>query len=106
MQDSTIYGWDLHGRKQIVPLLDKLSLIDGLKWIRLLYTFPANFSDDLIEIISDRNSLIKYVDMPIQHISDRMLRRMARKVTRRDIEAIINKLRSRTQESGHSSSKR
>ncbi|MCG8607561.1 30S ribosomal protein S12 methylthiotransferase RimO [bacterium] len=92
-QDSTIYGQDLYGEKQLVPLLDKLTGIADLKWVRLLYTFPAHFSDDLIEIITERSSLINYVDMPIQHISDHMLRRMARKVTRRDIEKIIKKLR-------------
>jgi len=92
-QDTTIYGMDLYGEKRLVPLLDQLTQIAGLRWIRLLYTFPAHFSDDLVEIISDRKDVINYVDMPIQHISDRMLQRMARKVKRRDIEAILEKLR-------------
>lgn len=93
-QDTTIYGMDLYGEKRLVPLLDQLTQIEGLKWIRLLYTFPAHFSEDLIEIISDKKDIINYVDMPIQHISDRMLQRMARKVKRRDIEAILDGLRS------------
>lgn len=93
-QDSTIYGQDLYGKARIVPLLDELSQMEEFKWIRLLYTFPAHFSDDLIEIISEKKRLINYVDMPIQHISDRMLKRMARKVSRADIERIIDRLRA------------
>ena len=68
-QDSTMYGQDIYGKKQLVPLLDKLAQIKEIKWIRLLYTYPAHFSDDLIEILCDKNS-IKYIEMPIQHISD------------------------------------
>ncbi len=94
-QDSTIYGQDLDGKKHLVPLLERLAQIKEFKWIRLLYTYPAHFSDDLIEIISEKNSIIKYIDFPIQHISDRMLKLMARKVKRRDVERIINKLRTR-----------
>lgn len=92
-QDTTIYGMDRYGERRLVPLLDQLTQIPGLRWIRLLYTFPAHFSDDLVEIIADRKDVINYVDMPIQHISDRMLQRMARKVKRHDIEAILEKLR-------------
>jgi ribosomal protein S12 methylthiotransferase len=93
-QDTTIYGQDLYGKKRIVPLLDKLTQIPAFKWLRLLYTYPAHFSDDLIEIISERGSIINYVDMPIQHISDRMLKLMGRRVRRAQIERIIEKLRT------------
>jgi ribosomal protein S12 methylthiotransferase len=92
-QDTTIYGNDRYGEKRIVPLLDKLTQIPAFKWVRLLYTYPAHFSDDLIEIISERSGIINYVDMPIQHISDRMLKLMGRRVRRADIERIIEKLR-------------
>ena len=93
-QDSTIYGMDLYGEKKLVPLLEKLTALKLFRWIRLLYTYPAHFSEDLIEIITDKQDVINYVDMPIQHISDRLLRRMARKVRREDIEKIIDKLRA------------
>ncbi|MFQ5753185.1 MAG: 30S ribosomal protein S12 methylthiotransferase RimO, partial [bacterium] len=96
-QDSTMYGQDIYGKKQLVPLLDKLTQIKEIKWIRLLYTYPAHFTDDLIEILCDENS-IKYIEMPIQHISDRILKLMARKVKRRDIERIIAKLRAHAQD--------
>ncbi|MCH7678117.1 30S ribosomal protein S12 methylthiotransferase RimO [candidate division KSB1 bacterium] len=92
-QDTTIYGMDLYGEKKLVPLLDRLSQNKKFKWIRLLYTYPAHFSEDLIEIIVDRKQVFKYIDMPIQHASDRILKRMARKVTRKDIERIIALLR-------------
>ena len=92
-QDTTIYGMDLYGEKKLVSLLDPLSQIKEFKWIRLLYTYPAHFSEDIIEIIVDRKQVFKYVDMPIQHASDRILRRMARKVTRKDIERIVSFLR-------------
>lgn len=94
-QDTTIYGYDLYGKKQLVPLLERLSQIQEIKWIRLLYTYPAHFSDDLIEIIAEKDNICNYVDMPIQHISDKILKRMARKVKRRDIEAWIEKLRKK-----------
>jgi len=93
-QDTTIYGQDLYDERRIVPLLDRLSEIHGLKWLRLLYTYPAHFTDDIIEVITDKRHVINYVDMPIQHISDHLLQRMARKVKRARIEEIIDKLRS------------
>lgn len=93
-QDTTIYGDDIYGKKQLVPLLDKLSSIKRIKWIRLLYTYPAHFSDELIEIIIDKKDVVNYVDMPVQHSSNRLLKKMARKVTRKDIESIITKLRN------------
>ncbi|MCZ6819530.1 MAG: 30S ribosomal protein S12 methylthiotransferase RimO [Calditrichaeota bacterium] len=95
-QDITIYGEDLYGKRQLAPLLDKLSEIREFKWIRLLYTYPAHFSDDIIEILGDKRHVFNYVDMPIQHISDRLLRKMARKVTRHQIERIVQMLRQRS----------
>ncbi len=92
-QDTTIYGQDLYGKKRLVHLLDKLADIKAFKWIRLLYTYPAHFSDDLIEILADKKEVFNYVDMPIQHVSDRLLRSMARKVKRKDLERIIGRLR-------------
>jgi ribosomal protein S12 methylthiotransferase len=94
-QDTTLYGQDLYGKKQLVPLLDRLTQIKEIKWIRLLYTYPAHFSDDVIEIMAERDTICNYVDLPVQHISDKILKRMARTVKRRDIEALIEKLRIR-----------
>ncbi|MFQ5601649.1 MAG: 30S ribosomal protein S12 methylthiotransferase RimO [bacterium] len=95
-QDSTVYGQDLYGKKMLAPLLEQLMNIKKIKWIRLLYTYPAHFSDELFEILSDRNSIIKYIDMPIQHVSNKILKSMARKVTRTEIEHIIARLRKHT----------
>lgn len=94
-QDTTMYGCDLYGKPQLVPLVDTLSNIRGLRWIRLLYTFPAHFTDDLIQIMAEKENICPYLDLPIQHISDRVLKRMARKITRRQIEQLIEKLRTR-----------
>lgn len=92
-QDTTVFGVDRYGRKMLVPLLERLCEIKAFKWIRLLYTYPAHFDDDLIEILSDKKDVIKYVDMPIQHVSNRLLKAMARKVTRQRIFSIIERLR-------------
>ncbi len=92
-QDTTLYGQDRYGRKMLVPLLEQLVKLNAFKWIRLLYTYPAHFGDDLIAFLA-QHPPVNYVDMPIQHISDHLLRRMARKTTRRAIERIIERLRS------------
>jgi len=92
-QDTTVYGRDLYGETRLIPLLKELVQIDEIKWLRLLYTYPAHFSDQLIDFLADHPK-INYVDMPIQHVSDRLLRQMARKVTRARIEAILERLRA------------
>lgn len=93
-QDTTMYGQDLYGKPKLVPLLDKLAGTKAFKWIRLLYTYPAHFSQDLVEFIGATRA-INYVDIPVQHSSNRVLQRMARKVTRQKIEHIIQALRDR-----------
>ncbi|RMF63118.1 MAG: 30S ribosomal protein S12 methylthiotransferase RimO [Calditrichaeota bacterium] len=92
-QDSTIYGRDRYGQGQLPALLRRLIDLKSFRWIRLLYTYPAHFGDDVIEIIADAPDVLSYVDVPIQHISDRILKKMARKVTRKEIERLIEKLR-------------
>jgi len=92
-QDTTLYGIDLYGKKRLPQLLYSLSQIDGLEWIRLLYTHPAHFSDELIDQMGSNPKVCKYVDLPLQHISDEMLARMNRKVTRKQVEQLILKLR-------------
>ncbi len=94
-QDTTMYGVDLYGEKRLPHLLFHLAQISKLKWIRLLYTHPAHFSDELIEQIASNPKVCKYVDLPLQHISDQILSRMNRKVTGKEVERLIFKLRKR-----------
>ena len=94
-QDTTLYGIDLYGKKRLPQILFSLSQISKLKWIRLLYTHPAHFSDELIDQIANNPKVCKYVDLPLQHISDDILKKMRRKVTRKKVEQIIYKLRAK-----------
>jgi ribosomal protein S12 methylthiotransferase len=93
-QDTTYYGLDLYGRTRLVELLTELEKIDGIEWIRLLYLYPMYFGDDLIEHIANSAKIVPYLDMPLQHINDTMLRRMQRRVNRADTEVLLNKLRT------------
>lgn len=94
-QDTTYYGMDLYGRVRLAELLRELDQLPGLDWIRLLYLYPINFSDELIDTIAGAQRIIPYLDMPLQHINDRMLRRMQRRVNRQQTEELIAKLRDR-----------
>ncbi|MBI2191189.1 MAG: 30S ribosomal protein S12 methylthiotransferase RimO [Planctomycetes bacterium] len=94
-QDSTDYGRDLYGGRQLAPLLHDLARVPGLRWMRLLYAFPAHFGDDLIDEVAANERLCKYLDIPIQHINDQILRRMRREVGRRETESLIQRLRER-----------
>ncbi len=78
-QDTTQYGIDIYGKNSLLPLLEKLEKIDGIRWIRILYTYPSEISDALVEYIaSPENKVVPYIDVPVQHISDRLLKRMNR----------------------------
>lgn len=92
-QETTLYGIDLYGSKSLHLLLDKLNQIPGLYWIRLLYCYPEEIYDELIDSIKRNEKVCHYLDMPIQHISDGVLKRMGRKTTRADIENKISQLR-------------
>jgi len=94
-QDTTLYGIDLYGEKRLPQLLFHLSQISKLKWIRLLYTHPAHFSEELIDQMASNPKVCKYVDLPLQHISDDILRKMRRKVTRKKVEQLIFRLREK-----------
>ncbi|MCK5380217.1 MAG: 30S ribosomal protein S12 methylthiotransferase RimO, partial [Candidatus Latescibacteria bacterium] len=93
-QDTTRYGEDLYGEPRLSGLIDALSELGDLRWIRLLYTHPAHFSHDLIGCIARNEKVCRYVDLPIQHISDPLLRAMNRKVTGADIRNLMQRLRS------------
>ena len=92
-QETTIYGTDLYGKKSLHILLKKLCEVKGIRWIRVLYCYPEEIYDELIETIRDEKKICHYLDLPIQHASDRILKRMGRRTTRAQMEEIIGKLR-------------
>ena len=92
-QDTTKYGVDLYGKSKLAELLEKISKIDGIKWIRFLYSYPEGITDELIDVVKNNNKICKYFDIPIQHISNDILKKMNRKTSREDIINIISKIR-------------
>ncbi len=93
-QDTTYYGMDLYGEVRLNQLLKELEQLDGLDWIRLMYLYPINFNDDLIETIAGSSRIIPYLDMPLQHINDQVLKRMQRRVNREKTVGLVEKLRA------------
>jgi ribosomal protein S12 methylthiotransferase len=94
-QDTTDYGIDIYGKRVISSLLTSLSEIQGIEWIRLMYAYPTNFPDDLIDVIAANPKICKYVDIPLQHISDNVLKSMRRGVTAKRTRELLTKLRER-----------
>lgn len=94
-QDITRYGKDLYGEYKLAELLNRLSEIDGIRWIRLLYSYPDEFNDLLIATMAGNDKICKYLDIPIQHASNKILKSMARRSTREDARELIGKLRQR-----------
>jgi ribosomal protein S12 methylthiotransferase len=92
-QDTTLYGSDIYEKKSLHILLKELSKIEGIKWIRVLYCYPEEIYDELIEEIASNEKIVKYLDIPIQHISDKILKLMGRKTSKQDILDKISKLR-------------
>ncbi len=92
-QDTTYYGIDLYGEPRLVELLAALEAIDGIEWIRLMYLYPIHFSDRLIATIAESPKILPYLDMPLQHASDPVLKRMQRRVNRAATEELLGKLR-------------
>lgn len=92
-QDTTYYGLDLYGEVKLTQLLSELERVDGIDWIRLLYMYPINFGDDLIAKIATSEKIIPYLDMPLQHINDTVLKRMQRRVNRAKTVELVEKLR-------------
>jgi ribosomal protein S12 methylthiotransferase len=93
-QDTTYYGRDLYGEPRLAELLRRLEQVAGLEWIRLMYFYPMYVSDKLIDTISTAQRVVPYIDVPLQHINDQLLRRMARGVTRRQTEELLDRLRA------------
>lgn len=94
-QETTLYGVDLYGKKSLPRLLNELNKIDGLKWIRILYCYPEEIDDELIEAIATLPKVCHYLDLPIQHSSDPILKRMGRNTDENSLRNTINKLRDR-----------
>lgn len=92
-QDTTYYGMDLYGEVRLVQLLKELEQIESLDWIRLLYLYPIHFTDELIATIAGSQKIIPYLDMPLQHINDQVLKRMQRRVNRAQTIELVGKLR-------------
>lgn len=92
-QDTTKYGIDLYNEYRLPELLTKLSKIDGFKWIRFLYSYPESITDELIKVVKENDKICKYFDIPMQHFSDPVLKRMNRKSNSKSIEETINKIR-------------
>lgn len=96
-QDTSKYGMDLYGEYRLPELLDELEKLEGIEWIRILYIYPETFTDELVDAIARNSKVAKYVDIPIQHINDRVLKLMNRKTDKDSITALVEKLRSRVE---------
>jgi ribosomal protein S12 methylthiotransferase len=94
-QDSTYYGLDLYGKRNLGELLKKLSDVNGIDWIRLHYAFPAGFPEDALDVIRDTKNICNYIDMPLQHITDNMLKSMRRGTTKQKTIDLVNKIRDK-----------
>ena len=94
-QDTTRYGYDLYGEEKLSALLSRLCQIDGISWVRVHYMYPESITDAMIDVFAENEKIVKYMDIPLQHINDRILKRMGRKTSRAQIVALIEKLRSR-----------
>ncbi|MCA9743419.1 MAG: 30S ribosomal protein S12 methylthiotransferase RimO [Deferribacteres bacterium] len=93
-QDTTVYGMDYYGEKKLPALLRALNKVDGIEWLRLMYAYPYHVTDELIETIASSEKVCKYVDMPVQHVSSKMLKRMARRMNGEKQHRLIEKMRA------------
>lgn len=94
-QDTTRYGYDLYGEEKLSALLSRLCEIDDVHWVRVHYMYPESITDAMIDTFAEHEKIVKYMDIPLQHINDRILKRMGRKTSRQQIEKLIKKLRQR-----------
>ena len=94
-QDTTYYGLDIYGKRELPKLMKRLNEVQGIEWIRLMYAYPANFPEDLFDVMRESEKICKYVDIPIQHISDGVLKSMRRGVSRRKLEELLYSIREK-----------
>lgn len=94
-QDTTKYGIDIYGESKLAELLDNLSKIKGIEWIRFLYSYPEGITEELVEVVASNNKIAKYFDIPIQHISNPILKKMNRRTSKENIIKIIEKIRNK-----------
>lgn len=92
-QDTTKYGVDIYGKSKLTEILHEISKIDGIRWIRFLYSYPEGITEDLIKEVKENPKIVKYFDIPIQHISNDLLKRMNRKTSKENITKLINKIK-------------
>ncbi|MBQ0110565.1 MAG: 30S ribosomal protein S12 methylthiotransferase RimO [Oscillospiraceae bacterium] len=97
-QDTTRYGTDIYGEQKLPYLMREICKIDGVRWLRVLYTYPDSISDDLIAVFKEEPKVCKYFEMPIQHISDGVLKAMNRRTTSAQIKSVIEKIRAQIEE--------
>lgn len=94
-QDSTNYGMDLYGKLMLPELMERLTEVEGIEWIRLHYAYPGYFTDELIDVMASNPKICNYIDMPLQHSEDNVLKRMRRPGRQRDIRELLHKIRTR-----------
>jgi ribosomal protein S12 methylthiotransferase len=94
-QDTTSYGRDIGYGPGLAGLLRELNSLDGIEWIRLMYAYPTDFTDEMIDAVAECDHVVPYIDIPLQHINDRILKAMYRRVTRKETERLLDKLRNR-----------
>ncbi|MBP6218896.1 MAG: 30S ribosomal protein S12 methylthiotransferase RimO [Oligoflexales bacterium] len=93
-QDLAAYGRD-RGQDELLPLLEQLVLVDGIRWIRMLYVYPENISDELLDFFAHQEKIVKYIDIPVQHASDRILKSMNRALSKSEMKAVIRRVREK-----------
>jgi ribosomal protein S12 methylthiotransferase len=94
-QDLTFYGLDIYGKRNLAELLRNLSDVEGVEWIRLHYAYPSGFPMEVLDVMNERSNICKYLDMPLQHISDNMLKSMRRGITKEKSIALVNAIREK-----------
>jgi ribosomal protein S12 methylthiotransferase len=94
-QDSTYYGIDLYGERKLKELLEALSEVEGIDWIRLHYAYPSQFPAEILPVMASKQSICKYLDMPVQHISDNVLKKMRRGITKRKTYEVLNEIKEK-----------
>ena len=92
-QDTTYYGLDLYKKRALAPLMESLSQVKGIEWIRLLYSYPAGFPEDVLEVMASNDKICKYLDIPLQHVNDRVLSSMRRSINGSETRSLVEKFR-------------